>query len=530
MKVLISDKMSPKGLEVFKQFPELEVDVKVGMSPEELASVIGQYDGLAIRSATKVTSEIIAAADKLKVVGRAGIGVDNVDIEAATRRGIVVMNTPKGNTITTAEHTLSMMLSLSRNIPQATQSMKAGKWEKSRFMGKELFNKTLGVVGLGNIGSIVADRAQGLKMKVIAYDPFISEERATKMGIERVSLEELYQRADYISVHTPMTSETRHMINKESFVKMKEGVRILNCARGGIINEGDLYEALKSGVVAGAAFDVFEQEPPPADHPLLSLDNFICTPHLGASTDEAQVNVAITVAEQIADYLLNGTITNALNVPSVSAEVLKVVGPYLTLAEKMGLFYSQICEGGTCGLSEVRVEYKGKVAELNQAPITTALLKGLLTPIVGAVVNFVNAPAIAKDRGILVTESKTEEAGNFSSMISLVGSSNGESFTVSGALFGKTEPRIVRINKFEIEALPVGHILVIYAHDKPGVIGSIGSYLGENQVNIGKMQFGREYAGGMSISMVQVDSPVTEEILDGLLQKPNIVSVKEIYL
>ncbi|MCK4379244.1 MAG: phosphoglycerate dehydrogenase, partial [Deltaproteobacteria bacterium] len=309
MKVLISDKMSPKGLEVFKQFPELEVDVKVGMSPEELAEVIGQYDGLAIRSATKVTSEIIAAADKLKVVGRAGIGVDNVDIEAATKRGIVVMNTPKGNTITTAEHTLSMMLALSRNIPQATQSMKAGKWEKSRFMGKELFNKTLGVVGLGNIGSIVADRAQGLKMKVIAYDPFISEERATKMGIERVSLDDLYRRADYISVHTPMTSETRHMIDKESFARMKEGVRILNCARGGIINEGDLYEALKSGVVAGAAFDVFEQEPPPADHPLLSLDNFICTPHLGASTDEAQVNVAITVAEQIADYLLNGTIT-----------------------------------------------------------------------------------------------------------------------------------------------------------------------------------------------------------------------------
>ncbi len=530
MKVLISDKMSPKGLEVFKQFPELEVDVRVGMSPKELASVIGRYDGLAIRSATKVTGEIIAAADQLKVIGRAGIGVDNVDIEAATRRGIVVMNTPRGNTITTAEHTISMMLALSRNIPQATQSMKAGEWAKSRFMGKELFNKTLGVVGLGNIGSIVADRAQGLKMKVIAYDPFISEERATRMGIELVSLEELYRRADYISVHTPMTSETRHMINKESFARMKEGVRILNCARGGIIHEGDLCEALKSGVVAGAAFDVFEQEPPAADHPLFKLDNFICTPHLGASTDEAQVNVAIAVAEQISDYLLHGTITNALNVPSLSAEVLKIVGPYLTLAEKLGLFYSQLCEGGTCGLSEIRVEYKGRVAELDQSPITTALLKGLLTPMVGAVVNFVNASAIAKDRGIMVTESKTEVAGNFSSMISLVGSVNGEILAVSGALFGKNEPRIVRINKFEVEVLPAGHILVVYAHDSHGVIGSIGSYLGEHQVNIGKMQFSREYSGGMSISVVQVDSPVTAEILDGLRQKPNIVSVKEMYL
>ncbi|MBW1646285.1 MAG: phosphoglycerate dehydrogenase [Deltaproteobacteria bacterium] len=530
MKVLISDKMSPKGIEVFAKFPEIEVDVKVGMTPEELKAVIGEYDGLAVRSATKVTSDIIDAAKNLKVIGRAGIGVDNIDIPAATRRGIVVMNTPQGNTITTAEHTISMMLAMSRNIPQATQSMKAGKWEKSKFMGKELFNKTLGIVGLGNIGSIVADRAQGLKMKVIAFDPFISEERAAKMGIERVGLDELYRRSDYITVHTPLTKETRHLINKESFAKMKPGVRILNCARGGIIDEQDLYEALKSGQVAGAAFDVFEQEPPPADHPLFSMDNFICTPHLGASTDEAQVNVAITVAEQIADYLLNGTITNALNVPSVSSEVLRMVGPYLTLAEKLGLFYSQVCEGGSCGLSEVRVEYKGRVAELDTAPITIALLKGLMAPVVGGMVNFVNAPAIAKDRGIVVTEAKTEEAGNFSSMITLVGRNNGESFVVSGALFGKTEPRIVRVNNFEIEAIPSGHILVIYAHDKPGVIGSIGSCLGRNDVNIGKMQFGRECAGGMSISMVQVDSEVSPAMLKELLELPHIVEVKEIYL
>ncbi|MCK5916333.1 MAG: phosphoglycerate dehydrogenase, partial [Deltaproteobacteria bacterium] len=381
--------MSPKGIEVFAGYSDVEVDVKVGMSEDELIAVIGNYDGLAIRSATKVTAKVIAAAKCLKVVGRAGIGVDNVDIPAATSQGIVVMNTPKGNTITTAEHTVSMMLSLSRNIPQATASMKSGKWEKSRFMGKELFNKTLGVVGLGNIGAIVADRAQGLKMKVVAFDPFISEDKAANMDIELVSLDDLFRRADYITVHTPMTKETRHMINRDSFAIMKDSVRIINCARGGIIKEDDLFEALRDGQVSGAAFDVFEAEPPASDHPLFTLDNFICTPHLGASTDEAQVNVAVTVAEQIADYLCDGTIVNALNVPSVSAEVLKVTGPYLTLAEKMGLFYTQLCIGDSCGLSEIRIEYKGNVTEHDSEPITTALLKGLLTPMVGDMVNFV---------------------------------------------------------------------------------------------------------------------------------------------
>ncbi|MBN2232302.1 MAG: phosphoglycerate dehydrogenase [Deltaproteobacteria bacterium] len=530
MKVLVSDKMSPKGIAVFAAFPEIKVDVKVGMKPDELAAVIGEYDGLAIRSATRVTPEIIAAADRLRVIGRAGIGVDNVDIEAATKRGIVVMNTPQGNTITTAEHTLSMMFALSRNIPQATRSMKDGKWEKGKFMGKELFNKTLGIVGLGNIGSIVADRALGMKMKVIVFDPFISDERASRMGIERVGLEELFRRADYITVHTPLTSETRHLINNDSFAKMKDGVRIINCARGGIINEDDLCAALQSGKVGGAAFDVFEQEPPAPDHPLLAQDTFICTPHLGASTDEAQENVAITVAEQIADYLLTGTITNALNVPSVSAEVLKVVGPYVSLAEKMGMFYSQLCEGDICGLTEIEVAYKGAVTEYDTSPITIALLKGLLRPMVGDMVNFVNASAIAKERGIAVTESKTSEAGNFSSMITLTGRNNSQSLTVSGTLFGKTEPRIVRVNEFDIEAIPAGTILVIYAHDKPGVIGGLGTFLGERGVNIGKMQFGRERPGGMSVSMVQIDSPIEPVMLKELLELPNVVSAREIYL
>ena len=522
--------MSPKGIEVFSRYPDIEVDVKVGMTPEELIAVIGEYDGLAIRSATKVTAEVVAAADRLKVVGRAGIGVDNIDIPAATARGIVVMNTPKGNTITTAEHTISMMLSLSRNIPQATASMKAGKWEKSKFMGKELFNKTLGIVGIGNIGTIVADRAQGLKMKVIAFDPYIAEERAANLDIELVSLEELFRRADYISVHTPMTKDTRHMINRESFALMKDSVRIINCARGGIVKEDDLYEALRDGTVAGAAFDVFEQEPPAPDHPLFALDNFICTPHLGASTDEAQVNVAVAVAEQIADYLCEGTIVNALNVPSVSAEVLKVIGPYLTLAEKMGSFYTQLCSGEHCGLSEVRIEYRGKVTGHDTKPITTALLKGLLTPMVGDMVNFVNAPSVARERGISVVEALTEEAGNFSSMILLVGRSGGQEYEISGALFGKVEPRIVKVNQFELDAIPEGHLLVVYAHDKPGVIGSIGSWLGQNGINIGRMQFGRDGIGGMSLSMVQIDGSIDSRVLDGLAELPNIVSVRELYL
>jgi len=529
-KVLVSDKMSAKAIEVFAAFEDIKVDVRVGMKPEELLAVIGGYDGLAIRSATKVTAEVLARADRLKVVGRAGIGVDNVDVEAATVRGIVVMNTPKGNTITTAEHTISMMLALSRNIPQATFSMKSGNWEKNRFMGKELFNKVLGVVGLGNIGSIVADRAQGLKMKVIAFDPFISEEKAANLDIELVSLEDLFRRADYISVHTPMTKDTRHMINRESFALMKDSVRIINCARGGIIKEDDLYEALRDGRVGGAAFDVFEEEPPAADHPLFSLENFICTPHLGASTDEAQVNVAVAVAEQIAEYLCQGTIVNALNVPSVSAEVLKVTGPYLNLAEKMGRFHTQLCSGDKCGLSEVRIEYKGKVTEHDTQPITTALLKGLLTPMVGDLVNFVNAPSLARERGITLVEVKTEEAGNFSSMISLIGQNNGNQHLISGALFGKTEPRIVKVDQFELEAIPEGHLLVIYAYDKPGVIGAIGSYLGENGINIGRMQFGRECVGGMSLSMVQIDGPIADAVVSGLAMLPNIVSVREIYL
>jgi len=377
MKILVSDNLSEKGVEIFKKAKGIQVDVKTGLTPDELKAIIKEYDGLVIRSATKVTAEIIEAADKLKVVGRAGIGLDNVDIPAASQRGIVVMNTPEGNTITTAEHAISLLLALARKIPQATASLKNQKWEKKKFQGKEIFNKTLGIIGLGKIGSIVADRAKGLKMQVIAYDPFIQQEILLTQGIEPVTLEELYQRADFITIHTPKTKETLGLINARAISKMKDGVMIVNASRGGIVDEKALYEGLKSGKVGGAALDVFETEPPGAC-PLFSLDNFVCTPHLGASTDEAQENVAVSVAEQIVDYLLHGVIKNAVNVPSVSANLLERIRPYLVLAERLGAFQSQILKGG---LTEVSIEYLGEVAGYDTKPMTVSVLKGLLTPI-----------------------------------------------------------------------------------------------------------------------------------------------------
>ncbi len=528
-KVLVSDKLHEKGVEILKNAENIEVDVKVGMSKEELMEVIGNYDGIVIRSATKLTKDVIACANNLKAIGRAGIGVDNVDIPSATEKGIVVMNTPQGNTITTAEHTVSMMMALSRNIPQATASMKSGKWEKSKFMGTELFNKTLGIIGLGNIGTIVANRAIGLKMKVIGYDPFISEENASKKGVKLVSLEEIFRESDYITLHTPLTKETKDLINKETFKIMKDGVRIICCARGGIVNEDDLAEALESGKVAGAAFDVYSQEPPDFNHPLFKSDKFICTPHLGASTKEAQYNVAVAVAEQMVDFLNYGIIKNALNVPSVSEEELKILKPYVKLGEKMGSFVTQICQQ-SCGFTEVFVEYFGEVAKYDVSPITLSVLKGLLTPIMGENVNFVNAPLVAKDRGIKVNESKNSEGRNFSSSIIVSTTSNGNKLSVEGALFGKDDIRIVSINDFRVEAEPKGHIILIYNYDKPGVIGNIGKYLGEKNINIGNMQFGRESVGGMAISILQVDDLIDKDVLDGMNELPNIVSATLIEL
>jgi len=525
MKVLVSDNISPKGVEIMKK-TGLEVDVKTGMKPEELKACIDQYSGLIIRSATKVTADVIDAATNLKVVGRAGSGLDNVDKIAASKKGIVVMNTPGGNTMTTAEHSIAMLFSVARLIPQANASMKAGRWEKKKFMGVELFNKTLGVVGLGNIGSQVARKAQGLDMNVIAYDPFLSEDRANATGIRKVSLNELFAESDFITIHTPMTPETRGLINAKTIGEMKNGVRIINCARGGIINEHDLYEAMKSGKVAGAALDVFEKEPP-ENNPLLSLENVICTPHLGASTEEAQENVAIAVAEQVADYLIYGTIKNAVNFPSIPSDQLPRLQPYINLAEKLGGFSSQIFEGG---VTEITVEYRGDASEINTAPVTIAAVKGYLTPILLETVNFVNAPFIAKERGIEVKEIRSKDSGDYQSMIALrIKAKDRESY-VAGTLFSKKDPRIILIDNFKVEIVPEGELLLIYNHDKPGVIGNIGNLMGKNAINIARMHFGRETAGGRAISVVSIDSPPSDSVIAQIKDLPNILSVKRICL
>ncbi|MDD5475777.1 MAG: phosphoglycerate dehydrogenase, partial [Syntrophales bacterium] len=413
-KVLVSDTLSPEGVDIFKNAPEIEVDVITNLTPDELKAVIKDYDGLAVRSASKITADIIECADKLKVIGRAGIGLDNIDAAAASKRGIVVMNTPGGNTITTAEHAIAMMLSLARKIPQATISMKGEKWEKNKFMGSEVNNKVLGIIGIGRVGSIVANRAQGLKMNVIAYDPFISPEAAEKAGIQLFSLDEVLAKSDFISVHTPLTDETRGIINTAAFGKMKDGVYLINCSRGGIVVENDLYRAIVSGKVAGAALDVFEEEPS-KNFDLMKLESVICTPHLGASTDEAQRNVAIAIARQIVDYLLTGEIKNAVNFPSVSAEVLNQLRPHLILAEQMGRIQSQIISGGT---TEIEVQYSGEILGYNVAPVTIAFVKGFLTPILKENVNFINAPIVARERGIRVIESKSTEPGDYTTMIS----------------------------------------------------------------------------------------------------------------
>ncbi len=525
MKVLVSDNISAKGVEILKK-AGLEVDVKTGMKPEELKACIGEYSGLVIRSATKVTAEIIEAATNLKVIGRAGSGLDNVDKAAASKKGIVVMNTPGGNTVTTAEHTIAMLFSVARMIPQATASMKAGKWEKKKFMGVELYNKTLGIVGLGAIGGQVAKKAQGLEMNIIAYDPFLSEEKAQEMGIRKGSLDEIFAESDFITIHSPMTPETKGLINANTMAKMKDGVRIINCARGGIVNEQDLYEAMKSGKVAAAALDVLEKEPP-ENNPLLTLENLICTPHLGASTEEAQENVALAVAEQIADYLVHGTIRNAVNFPSIPSDQVPRLQPYLNLAEKLGSFSCQIFDGGA---TEIIVEYCGDAATVNTAPVTIAALKGYLNPILLETVNFVNAPFIAKERGIEVKETKSSDAGDFFSKITIrIKAKNKESY-VSGTLYSKKDPRVIEIDNFKVEIVPEGELLLMYNNDKPGVIGNIGNLLGKNNINIARMHFGRESAGGMAISVVSLDAKPGPEVLDQLKALPNILSIKQISL
>ncbi len=519
MKVLISDNLAPVGAQILRD-AGLEVDIKTGLAPEELKDIIANYDGLVIRSATRVTADIVDAAVALKVVGRAGIGLDNVDIPAASQHGIVVMNAPDGNATTAAEHAIAMMLSISRNVPQATASMKAGRWEKKKFMGREITGKTLGIIGIGRIGSIVADRAQGLHMKVIAYDPHMPKEMVDKLGVELVSMEELCKRSDYISVHVPMTKETKDSISYKEFKSMKKDAMLIDCARGGVVDEAALYEALQNADIAGAALDVFAVEPTSLEKtPLLALDNFICTPHLGASTSEAQVNVAVTIAEQMADYLLKGVVSNAVNVPSVSSDVLCQVGPYADLAEMLGAFHMQIAKGG---VQEVNLEYIGDLADMVVSPITVAFLKGLFTPILKDAVNFVNAPLIAKERGVRVVESKTGHSDDFTSLLSIkVKTSEGEN-TLAGTVFGKKEPRLVRLNTFRMEALPAGPMLFVYNKDVPGVIGLLATKLGDLGVNIDRMTVGREAEFGRNIILLNTDSLISKELLQKVRELSNI--------
>jgi D-3-phosphoglycerate dehydrogenase len=525
-KILVSDPLSKKGLEILDKAKDIRYDSKPGLSPEELKKIIPEYDAIIIRSETKLKADIIEAANRMMVIGRAGIGLDNVDLRAATKKGIVVMNTPQENAIAAAEHTIAMMLSISRKIPQATATMRAGKWEKRKFVGVELYGKTLGLIGIGVIGTIVADRARGLKMKVIGYDPYLSKEVAEKKGVELVSMVELLNKSDYISVHTPLTDETKDLIDKIAFEKMRSGVILINCARGGIVNEKDLYEAIKEGKVAGAALDVFEKEPS-IGNPLLELEEVIGTPHLGASTGEAQENVSIAIAQQIVDYLVLGEARNAVNMPVVNPDILPFLRPYLRLGEKLGSFLAQI---SNYAIEEVLIEYHGEVIEFGIKPITISVLKGLLTLYVGETVNFVNAEVMAKERGMRITESTRDKAEDFASLIAITTRSKMEENYIAGALFGRKELRIVKLNDFLIEAIPEGHILLVNNYDRPGVIGNIGMALGSRNINIATMQFGRDQMGGNAISLLHLDAPLPSGMLGEILRLPNIISVRQIEL
>ncbi len=522
MKILVSDSLSKQGIEHLEK-AGFTVVVKTKLSKEDLLKEIKDADGLIVRSGTKVTAEVIAAAERLKIVGRAGSGLDNVDTVAATRRGIVVMNTPGGNTVTTAEHTMAMIFAMTRRIPQATASTRAGKWEKEKFMGVELYNKTLGIVGVGQIGGYLTKLAQGVGMQVVAYDPYLAEERAQKMGVTMVELEELFHRADIISVHTPLTPETKALINAQAIAKMKPGVMIANCARGGIVNENDLYQALKERRIAAAAFDVFEEEPVKSDHPLLTLDNFICSPHIGASTTEAQENVAVGIAEQIVDYFTKGIARGAVNIPSVPPELLPRLQPYLSLAERTGMLQAQLLEGG---LERVTVEYSGEVAGLTIAPLTIAVLRGLLTSILEDPVNYVNAPIVAKERGIEVKEVKSSDAGDFVSVIRVRVEAGKKSHQVAGTLYNRKDPRIIEIDRFKVEVVPEGHLLLILNVDRPGVIGTVGQVVGDHHINIARMQCSREERGGNALLIFGLDAPIPSAVLDQIKSSKNILSVK----
>lgn len=529
LKILIADEVSDSGLQPLRDAGFI-VEKRASLAPDSLREALSDCEGLVVRSETKVTDELMEGAPKLRVVGRAGVGVDNIDVPAATARGIVVMNAPDGNTITTAEHTLALLVALARRVPQANASLKAGKWERGRFIGIELQGKTLGIIGLGRIGRAVAVRARSFGMRIIGHDPFVAPEQARDLEIELASLDDVLGRADLITVHTPLTPETRGLIGRDAFAKMKRGVRVVNCARGGLIDEEALREAIDSGIVAGAALDVFEQEPPPPDHPLLALDEVITTPHLGASTTEAQEGVAFTVAEQMRDYLLNGTLQGAVNAPALGAKELSTLRPYITLAESLGRIQSQLVERG---VREVRLAFAGELVEMDAAPVTRAFLAGLLRD-VSARVNLVNAFIIAEERGIAVTTAYVRGSNDSAPAIRTSVIGEGGEQVVAGTIFGSTggsrEGRITEINGFQVEAIPRGHMLVMRNHDVPGVIGRVGTILGDRGVNISRFHLGRRERGGEAMAVIAVDAQLDRGIVDELLRFEPIISARQIEL
>lgn len=525
MKVLVSDNLSATGVEILKKESGIEVDVKTGLPKEELIKIIPNYDGLIVRSATKVVAEIIDAASNLKVIGRAGIGVDNIDVEAAGKKGIIVMNAPEGNIITTAEHTMALLMSLSRNIPQANAALKNKKWSPKEFMGVELFEKNLGIIGLGRIGSIVAERAHAFHMKILVYDPYISQERAEKLGVELVDLPDLLGRSDFLTLHTPGLSG-KPLLGKEEFGQMKPGIRIVNCARGSLIDDSALIEAVQSKQVAGAALDVYHKEPMDLDSPLLQVNEIICTPHLGASTEEAQEKVAIAICDQIIDYLKYGNVRNAVNVPSIDAETLGIIKPYLVLGEDLGNFISQLADGP---VTRIDIQYNGEVSTMKVEPITIAILKGLFNRSIEGI-NMVNAPFIAKERGVEVQESKSSEVHEYTSTIQVRVTSENGTRKVTGSIFGKGDSRIVQFDEYNMEAVLSKNMLVLKNMDVPGVIGNLGNVLGKNNLNIAGFHLGRQETEGKAIAIINIDSPPTTEALRELRNTSHILSVDSVTL
>jgi D-3-phosphoglycerate dehydrogenase len=526
MRILICDGLEKAGVDILKAAAGVTVDERPKLSADELAGIIAEYDALIVRSKTRVTAELLDRASKLRVIGRAGTGVDNIDVGSATRRGIVVMNAASGNTVTTAEHSFAMLMALARQIPQAAASMKAGLWEKNRFLGVELMGKTLGIIGLGRIGAAIAERARGFGMNVLAYDPYFTQEAASKLGVEVATCEVLLSRADFITLHTPLTDETRGLIDATAIQRMKPGVRIINCARGGLVDEAALADAIRQGKVAGAALDVFETEPPSSDNPLLGLDQVITTPHLGASTEEAQQGVARVIAEQILDYLKQGAIRGAVNAPAVSPEVLAVIGPYINLGEKIGLFQGQVFGHD---LREVNIEYSGEVTEHDVGPITHAVLAGLLGPVIERV-NMVNSRIVAEERGIKVTESLSRRARDFASLISVNTVTSDRESEVAGALLGRRDARLVRINGFNTEAIPKGHMLIIFNNDVPGALGRIATFIGELQVNIGRLYLGRKKIGESALALIQIDQSLSPDALARLASLQDVISAQQVKL